>query len=254
VTDFQPLKLGKLPALRYHALATADEYLMGKPPQPAEKVIAPVPAGGWGMADNDTLGDCVEAGSDHAIKAMNILLGTHDYEPTDPEISEQYLHETGGSDTGLVVATHLLTWQRYGLFGTPYAPIGTKVNKLPAFAPVKTNSLGALQRSIDLYGLCNFGIQCPQSAQDQFRQNQEWTVVRGSPIEGGHDILGVGYDHTGIDCVTWGGVAHVTYPFLAAYLDEADCLFTQEALEAGHGPGPGLDAKALLADIHSLAL
>ena len=97
MTDFQHLKLGKLPAIRYHALGWAEDYLLGKPPQPAGKVVAPVPAGGWGMADNDTLGDCVEAGTDHAIKAMNALLGTHDYEPTDPEISEQYFHETGGS-------------------------------------------------------------------------------------------------------------------------------------------------------------
>jgi hypothetical protein len=255
VTDFQHLKLGKLPAIRYHALGWAEDYLLGKPPQPAGKVVAPVPAGGWGMADNDTLGDCVEAGTDHAIKAMNALLGTHDYEPTDPEISEQYFHETGGSDTGLVVATHLLTWQRYGLFAPPYAPIGTKVNRIGAFAPVKTDSLVAFQRCIDLFGFAFMGIQCPQSMQDQFGiPGREITVVKGSPIEGGHCILGVGYDDDSCEIITWGQRRKMSYGFLAAYMDECDAVISMEVLEKGHGPGPKIDKAALLADIKSLAL
>ena len=37
-------------------------------------------------------------------------------------------------------------------------------------------------------------------------------------------------------CSTWGGIAEVTYPFLAHYLDESWAVISEIPMEAGGGP------------------
>jgi hypothetical protein len=244
-------KLGKLPARRFHALGTFDDYLMGRPPVPPTSV--PVPSGvTWGMDGNDRLGDCVEAGSDHCIAASNAQLQISDLRPDLEQLEAQYFLETGGPDAGLDMANHLLRWRSEGLYAAPNYGPGAP-NKIGAFAPLALNDPLAIQRAIAFYGFAYIGIQCPESAQQEFAQGQPWVVVKGSPIEGGHCIVLVGYDPAYWQAVTWGGIVQVSYPFISAFMDEAFAVITQEALEAGHGPGvPALDTATLLSDLDSL--
>jgi hypothetical protein len=246
-------KLGKLPAQPFHSLGMLDDYLACKPPEPPPSVAVP-PGVVWGMDGNDTYGDCVEAGTDHDIAALKALLSMPaDPRPSGPQVVAQYLAETDGQDAGLVISTHLLRWQRSGLFAAPDFGPGP-ANKIGAFASLPLNSPLALHRAIWLYGVAKIGIECPRSAQEQFGAGQPWTVISTSPIAGGHDIEFVAYDPLYFYAVTWGSIARVTYPFVARYMDEAHAILASEIVEAGHGPGAfPLDTQALLADIGRLA-
>jgi hypothetical protein len=95
------------------------------------------------------------------------------------------------------------------------------------------------------------GIACPESAQEQFQNSQPWTYDPSSPIEGGHCIVGGGYDAGGVWCETWGGVAYVTYPFLAHYCEEVWCPISNELVEAG-GDAFNLDLDTLDADLAAI--
>jgi hypothetical protein len=192
------------------------------------------------MMLNDTFGDCTVAGVGHAIEAWNAEAGTHDAIPSDPQIKQTYFDLTGGTDSGCVEANVLQTWHRDGLFGQTIA----------GYAPVDTGNVERFQQAVAFYGGAYLGVACPQSAQEQFAAGQTWTVVPGSPIEGGHCILAVGYDHAAVQCVTWGGVANVSYPWLAKYMTETWAILSHEFVEAGKGPR--LDLAALQADLAAL--
>jgi hypothetical protein len=119
--------------------------------------------------------------------------------------------------------------------------------KIDAYAPVDVKDLVELHQAVAFYGGCYLGIECPQSAQEQFQNGQPWTFVPGSPIEGGHCIDALGYSANGLLCATWGGIALVTFGFLAHFLDEAWVIIPNQFVKAGKGPR--LDLEALKADL-----
>ena len=202
------LKLGRLPATRPHGLSDLSVYATGKLPAPPASVAAP--AVSWGMDGNDAIGDCTIAGADHLIGAWDAQTGQNDPRPDDAQISSTYFSLTGGADTGLNEADVLKTWQTRGLWG----------NKIAAYAPLPPTDVVGLHQAIAFYGGAYLGIACPESAQRQFATQQPWTYVPGSPIEGGHCIVAVGFDSLFVYCVSWGAVVPVAYPFLANYLEE----------------------------------
>lgn len=244
-----PYRLGKLPATRPYGVEDFDAYLTTRPPTPPSHVDPPSVTnawgGGWGMAGNDTYGDCVEADSNHAILALNTVLGTRDLVPSAGETVLQYQEETGGPDVGLNISTHLARWRALGLFGD----MDGIPNKLPAYAPVKLG-ITEIQRAVWLCRAVPMGWQLPQSAQDQF-PGHPFAVVPGSPIIGGHDMLAVGYDPEYLYLVTWADTHRATWPFVARYCDEAFALITQSVKEKGFGP-TGVDFKSLLADLPTI--
>lgn len=232
-------KLGKLPATRPYGLHELGAYLMHRPPAPPAAVKVP-DVSAYPMGGNDAWGDCVFAGCQHAIQAWNAEVDEHDAVPADQAVVDAYLAYTGGEDVGANISDVLHLWQRQGLFG----------QKIAAYAPVNHRSIPELHQAIAFYGVCKIGIQCPQSAQEQFGEGKPWTVVPNSPIEGGHDIELVGYDAHCVYAVTWGAVVEVTYPFLARYMDESYAIIPHAFVEAGKGPE--LDLKSLQADINAL--
>lgn len=225
------LALGKLDPQFPHQVAYFTDYIRQKPPAPRDKVGAPA-ISNWGMLGNDANGDCVMAGSAHGIMTYNALVGTSDPVPDEQAVLELYYQLTGGADTGLVIAQALKEWQQKGFWS----------NKIAGYAPTRLRSVPELQLAIDLFGLAKLGIQCPESAQEQFAAGQPWTYVKGSPVEGGHDVEAVGYDATYVYVVTWGELHPVAYSFLAHYQDEAWAIISQEYVEAGRGPTLDLDA------------
>ena len=233
-------KLGALAPQRPFGLKTLAIYANGRLPAPP--VSSPVPAvAEWRMMDNDRLGCCTVSGVGHAIMAWNAEVSKSDHVPTDEEIQSAYFDLTGGADAGCVEADVLKHWQRHGLFG----------HKIAAYASVETHDLIGLQQAIAFYGAAYLGVALPESAQEQFANGETWTVDPSSPIEGGHCILAVGYDHESVQCVTWGGVVNVSYPWLSTYLTEAWAIIGNEIVEAGHGPS--LDLVTLQADLASIS-
>jgi hypothetical protein len=235
-----PLKLGALPPVRPHGLSTLDVYQTGKPPAPPSYVNLPaVP--GWRMCLNDTYGDCTVAGAAHAVMAWNAEVNKADHVPTDAEISSTYFALTGGADSGCVEADVLQTWQRDGLFG----------NRIAGYAPVRPGDVEGLHQAIAFYGAAYLGVALPASAQQQFANGAPWTVVPGSPIEGGHCVLAVGYSQSAVYVVSWGQTVAVSYPWLAKYLTETWAILPSEFVEAGHGPG-AIDLVSLRRDLDAL--
>lgn len=232
------MKLGRLPATRPAALKDLAVYATGVLPAPPAAVSAPkVP---FPIDGNDQYGDCTIAGADHLARAWNAETGEHDHLPTEQQIVTEYFKLTGGEDTGLNEAEVLRTWHGEGLhlFG----------GQIAAYAPVPPASVLQLHQAVAFYGGCYLGIACPQSAQEQFQNQEPWTYVHGSPIEGGHCIVAIGYDQTGLLCATWGGVTKVTYGFCAHYLEEAWVVLPHQMVEAKKD-SLGLDLASLQADL-----
>lgn len=235
----QKYKLGRLPAMRPAALADLTVYATGKLPSPPAEVAAPQAE--YPMDGNDRYGDCTMAGVAHLIAAWNAKLQQHDHVPDAEEIVAEYLELGHDKDEGLVETKVLSTWHRKGLFG----------EKIAGFAPVNPKDILAIHQAIAFYGGCYLGIACPQSAQEQFGDDEPWTYVESSPIEGGHCIVAVGYNERGIECATWGGIALVTYPFLVHYLEEAWVVLSNELVEA-KGDNLGISLKTLQEDLEKV--
>jgi hypothetical protein len=237
-------KLGRLPAIRPYGLRDLASYTKTRLPSPPAEVATPAVAD-WGMLDNDTIGCCTIAGVGHAIMAWDAELHTTDTPPDDAEVQSQYFAITGGQDTGCVEASVLALWEKSGLFEG-----STAANKIVGYAPVDVKGLTEVHQAIAFYGCAYIGVNLPASAQTQFQDNQPWTVVPGSKIEGGHCVVLVGYDSQYATAVTWGATVQVSYPWLAKYMDECWAVISQEVAEAGKGPA--LDLASLEADIAAL--
>jgi hypothetical protein len=251
--DISGLKLGKGEAVRPVGLLDLMTYApSGFPAAPATfGTLENLQAIAWGMDGNDTLGDCTIAGADHVIAAENALLGTSDARPALSVLEAQY-NVLSPNDQGCVIATVLQTWRSQGLFQMPSGP-----NKITQYAPFNQRSKTEFLQVIAFTGNAYIGIACPQSAQQQFAKQVQtgqlvpWTVVKGSPIAGGHCIVAVGYTTEGLLCVSWGGVVLVTWAFITKYCDEGWALLTEELAEKG-GDTLGLDTAQLDADLDAL--
>lgn len=229
-------KLGALAPVRPYGLSELAVYAAGKLPTAPPCVDVPNPAPS-GMMVNDRLGCCTVSGVGHAIQAWNVEVGVSDHVPNDPEVETTYMDLAGGVDSGCVEADVLQRWQRQGLFG----------HQIAGYAPVRP---GDVHQPVAFYGAAYLGVALPMSAQEQFAAGDEWTVEPGSPIEGGHCIVAVGYDQHTVQCVTWGAVVNVSYPWLASYCTETWAIIPHEFTEAGRGPR--LDLASLRADLAAL--
>lgn len=229
-------KLGALPATRPAALKDLDVYAQGILPTPPPSVA--VPKAKYLIDNNDVEGDCTIAGVVHLKESWHAKYGLPYTPPTPLEIKTKYRSLTpNGEDTGLVEATLLQTWQTVGLFGS----------ELEAYAPVKPTNILGIHQSVAFYDGAYLGIECPASAQEQFANGEPWTYT-GSPIEGGHCIVALGYTANGLLCATWGGIAEVTYSFCAHYLTEVWCLISG-ILVAQKKDSLGIDIASLQADL-----
>ena len=228
-------KLGRLPATRPFGLSDLSVYATSKLPAPPTEVA--VPNAQYPIDGNDRYGDCTMAGVAHLISAWDAEVTEDDLVPTSDEVVSEYFALTGGQDTGLNEADVLQAWQKSGLFG----------HQIAAYAPVDPSNIVEVQQAVAFYGACYLGINCPESAQEQFAEDQPWTYVPGSLIEGGHCIVALGYTSSALLCATWGGIAEVTYPFLSHFMDESWAIISDQFVEAGKGPL--LDLAALQADL-----
>ena len=231
-------KYGKLAAKRLVGVGTLSAYASGKLPAPPTSVD--VPNAQYPIDGNDRYGDCTIAGVAHLIAAWDAEVNEKDAVPSSATVVEEYLSITHGQDTGCNEQDVLELWRTDGLFGS----------KIAAYAPVDHTSIIEIHQGVAFYGGAYLGIQCPPSAQEQFAEGVPWTY-EGQRTDDGHCIVALGYTPTALLCATWGGVAQVTYPFLAHYLDEAWCALPYQFIDAGHGPR--IDLPSLRADLNGLA-
>jgi hypothetical protein len=200
----------------------------------------------WGMLGNDTVGDCVFAGSAHEtmlwategrlnpvpFTTANVLSdysAVTGYNPNDPN-SDQ------GSDVQQVAAYRKNT----GIIDAT----GVR-HKIDAYAAVE--GLSQLDLAVWLFGAVGVGVNLPSSAEDQFTNGQVWDVVPNDTIQGGHYIPAVGKNSAGnYVFITWGKLQAATPQWVSTYMDEAVAYLSLDILNASSKMSPeGFDLSAL---------
>lgn len=245
-------KLGKLPAVKNSVSFRLRDYLaLSKLPQ------APVTGGHQdlitehNMFDNDHYGDCVCAEAGHTTIQFNKEAGKTVNISTD-NVLAMYTALTGfnpkdpNTDQGTDMALAAKWRQKTGL-----ADMSDARHTIAAYLAVTPGNIEELKQAIYLFGCVGIGWELPNSAQEQFQEDEPWSVVPGAEIEGGHDTGAVGYDENYLYVITWGLVQRVTWEFFSRYMDEGIVYFSDEMLENGKSL-EGFNVTQLTADLKAL--
>lgn len=238
------MRLGRKPARRDHrtpSLARYSRALALAPPPPAVDWYSKV--ANWPMDLNDQLGDCTCAAVSHAIQQWS----TYAAAPlvmADSEVLALYEAVSGynpqnpATDQGAVEMDVLEYWMKNPIAGKP----------LLGFAAINIASMTELKHAIHWFGNVYIGINCPQSALDDLSL---WDLVPGSPVEGGHAVVLVGYDLKYFYTVSWGKLIPVTPAFLGTYLEEAYACLDSHFLSATGTTPLGFNIAQLTADMQT---
>ncbi len=204
----------------------------------------------WQMLGNDQFGDCVWAGAAHETMLWNAMRGiTVPF--NDQCVLSDYSAVTGfnpndpNSDQGTDMRDAMKYRQKTGIVDAN----GNR-HKIGAYVWIQPGNYDHFLEAVWLFGACPIGISVPQSAMDQFNRGKPWSVVAGSPIEGGHYIPGVA-DRTMPEIVTWARVQPMTRAFYLKYCDTACAIISEEMLTSGKSL-EGFDLAALQRDLNAL--
>ena len=249
-----PRKFGRIrPAILPHLNAKIPrfgEYLPKlKAPPLAQSWVKPWPGI---MGDNDQIGSCGPTSLANILKCQStnalgspIILSTADivsfyslvsgYDPskTNPATGNN------PTDVGVDLADMLTKSQTEGIGG----------HKILGFCSVDPqNSINMEWASIIGCGLI-FGVNLPQSAEDQLDANQPWKVVIGSRILGGHAIANYGYTAAGKPGESWSEKILMTPPWVDKYTEEAMVVITDSVVNSQKVSPSGLDFAGMMSDI-----
>jgi len=209
----------------------------------------------WPMYGNDAIGDCTIAAMGHAYTALEMYAGHLGTVFPESEIVKAYSAvsgydpATGANDNGAQMQDVLAYMRSEGMTDQ----LG-KTHKVVAYAALgRPANPALLSQCLKTFGSVYVGIDCPQSAEDEFGR-EPWTYEPGSPILGGHAIslhrrhpygskVGVW------DFSTWGAIQPVTSPFLAHYVEEAWIFVTEDWIESNGSTCDGLSLAQLQADM-----
>jgi hypothetical protein len=205
----------------------------------------------WPMYGNDTMGDCTCATVGHEVQALTAYSGT-EVTLAEADILTAYEAVSGfdpvthANDNGANVQDVLEYWRTTGVGG----------HKIRAYAELSSiHNFRAVRTALDLFGTVYLGVAVPESAMEQFAAGEPWSVVRGSPIEGGHAIPLQAFAESGpapLAVVTWGQLQPVTEKWFSTYVEEAWVIITDDWLSANGETCEGLDLKSLESDFTAL--
>lgn len=172
------------------------------------------------MFANDVYGCCVISGRAHQTLRFELKEQSKLLSISDKDVIDEYLRQTGGEDTGLVVSSSLREWRKTGWL------IGVDRYFSRAYARIDHRSHRQVRIAIFADTGVGIGMSIPQSAMDQFDKGQPWDVVDddGGSL-GGHYVYLPAYDQGTFTCVTWGRRQKMTTAFFTKYVDEAWCVF-----------------------------
>lgn len=251
-------KLGRLAphAAETHPRLTAEDYLITSslPNLRGVTVDWCSQVSDWPMYLNDSIGDCTFAAAGHAIQAMTAYASSEVTLPSSAILSGYeavggYVPGDPSTDNGANMQDVCRYWQQTGIGG----------HKISAFAEVKNcKDVYVLKQVLDLFGTVYVGINCPQSALDQFNAGEVWSYVPGSPIAGGHAIVlqrqyPAGHSVGVMDIITWGAVHPMTFKFAEEYIEEAWAVVSPDWMTAKGVSPEGLNLEQLQADFSALS-
>jgi hypothetical protein len=249
MTPFR-FKLGKKPAsplpkgaVRYSLLKQVSEVPL--PPVPDRFGFTRLSSGRpWGMLGNDTVGDCVIAGACHSLMLQAERAGKI-INFTDASAIQTYSDATGydpndpSTDQGTDMVAFGDFWKNTGILDDS----GNR-HKIVEWIALDTITLPELREALWVFKAVMLGMQFPQSAMDQFNNNEVWSSPISS-IEGGHCIMQASR-YTWDNIVTWNQPHAATEDFLLRTLDEAFIPITQEMLDDSGKNEAGYDLATLI--------
>jgi len=249
MADHSQMKLGKR-APRLPAGAPRLAKYSASLPAPPVSVSWADKLAALGMMGNDSLGDCTCAAVGHAIQTWTSQASV---EATIPDSAVLSLYEAVGhyvpgqpqTDQGAVISDVLAYWQKNGVGG----------HAISAYAYVEPGNLSEVRDAIYWFGGCDIGLALPTSAQSQ----DVWDVPAGGTAGpgqpdswGGHSVFIVGYDATGLTCITWGALKRMTWAFWATYCDEAWAILSTDWIEKSGAAPDGFPLAQLQSDMAAL--
>jgi len=215
------------------------------------------PDAGNPVASPGGVGDCTIAAPAHGYTASAVYAGKPQVLFSDQEIIQVYSRNsgynpvTGDGDNGCQMQDVLKDQTKNGM-----TDVNGKTHKVAAYAALhEPSNAMMLSEVLNVFGWVYVGINCPDSAQDQF--GQVWDYVPNSPNDGGHAIglhhrkpygsqVGVFYYST------WGALQRATLAFNAHYIAEAWAVITEDWLEANGSTIQGLNLAQLETDMRSV--
>jgi len=241
----ETVKFGRLPATseqkrRMIPLGSFLKRYGGKPPPTTVDYHSKASESLGRMLGNDRYGNCVVVAELHGIGAWSANEpGGTPIVPTDKEAIDQYARICGPGDNGCYIPAVLDAFRDRGL------QAGGAVRKMEGYVSVNPRDQLLLQYAIWLFGGIHFGINWPN----------DWMGIRpgfvlkptNSRIVGGHAVMGVGYDTTGIQISTWGIVGTLSWEALAdgRFVDEAYARLGEDWFNADGITASGVNVKAL---------
>lgn len=162
----------------------------------------------WQMLGNDVAGDCNAVTWANMRRLVTAAL-TAEYYPTQEQVWQFYqtqnpgfdpngTRETNGpgsdQDQGMDVQTGLEYLHTAG------GPDGVQA---VAFAKVDHTDIDEVKAALAIFGGLWLGVNVLDANQQEFARGKPWTDVPGSPIDGGHAILGGGYTLEDVKFITW---------------------------------------------------
>lgn len=204
----------------------------------------------WGLLGNDTVGDCVLAGSAHET----MILGREgDHNPvfsTESVLSDYsaitgYVHDEPWTDAGTDPRVAAKYRQSTGLLDAR----GHR-HHIGAYLWLEPGNLEQLFHALYVFSVVGACYELPQSAQEQFAEGKPWDVVEGSPILGGHYVPACGRRSGGfVDAVSWGKRVAITPAFYEQFCVAALVYVDASALGTRGVTPEGFNKAQLLEDL-----
>lgn len=175
------------------------------------------------MFANDVYGCCVISGRAHQTLRFETIEQGSVLMLTDKDVTREYLKETGGKDTGLIVLDSLSRWRHDGW------KVGKHIYYIQAYAEVDRTDRSLVRQAIYADVGLGIGVNLPKSAQAEMQTGRPWATVTGPGSApgswGGHYVYVCGYTLDGPVCVTWGRKQQMTWAWFGKYCDEAYAIF-----------------------------
>ena len=202
-------------------------------------------------------GDCVFAGGDHetmlwtlesgapanfsGANAIADYIAVTGYDPKAPVDA----NGDNPTDQGTNVRDALKYRQKTGLIDA-----AGKRHNIGAYVSLELGNQEELLEALYLFGIVGIGFAFPGSAMDQFNAGKPWSVVPGPKPKDGHYVPFVAY-RKNLECVSWGRIQRMTWPFYQKYCDEAWAILSPEMLVEGKSL-EGFNLAQLQADLKTL--
>jgi hypothetical protein len=196
------------------------------------------------MFDNDRIGCCTIASQAHGAIAHEISTSQSDIRKvpiTDEDVRigysaiSGYDPRTGRNDNGAYMLDALNYRRRVGIGREPDG----SPHKIAGFVKVDHNKPEELRVACAIFGGLYLGIWLPNSAVRQTGPNKLWDVPEQGPQGegepgswGGHAVWQVGFTQKDCTIYTWAREQRMTWDFIAAYVDEAYAVISEDWLRS----------------------